>query len=60
MQRQEHEIRVPAVDYEEAVRQRFGIDVTLLLDEGQQRVAVGLMDQLTRRSSYQRTVVTVP
>jgi VWFA-related protein len=60
MQRQEHEIRVPTVDYEEAVRQRFGIDVNLLLDEGQQRIAVGLMDQLTRRASYQRTVVTVP
>ncbi len=60
MQRQEHEIRVPAVDYETAVRQRFGIDVTLLLDEGQQRIAIGLMDQLTRRASYERMVVTVP
>jgi hypothetical protein len=60
MQRQEHEIRIPAVDYDTAVRQRFGIDVTLLLEEGQQRVAVGLMDQLTRRASYQRIVVTVP
>ena len=60
MQRQEHEIRIPGADYETAVRKRFGIDVTLLLDEGQQRVAVALMDQLTRRASYQRIVVTVP
>ena len=60
MQRQEHEIRIPAADYEGAVRQRFGIDITLLLDEGQQRIAVGLMDQLTRRASYDRAVVTVP
>lgn len=60
MQRQEHEIRIPAVDYDDAVRRRFGIDVTLLLDEGQQRIAVGLMDQLTRRASYDRTVVAVP
>ncbi len=60
IQRQEHEIRIPAVDYENAVRLRFGIDVTLLLEEGQQRVAVGLMDQLTRRASYDRIVVTVP
>jgi VWFA-related protein len=60
MQRQEHEIRIPAVDYDTAVRQRFGIDVTLLLEEGQQKIAVGLMDQLTRRASYQRIVVTVP
>jgi VWFA-related protein len=60
MQRQEHEIRIPAVDYDSAVRQRFGIDVTLLLEEGQQKIAVGLMDQLTRRASYARIVVTVP
>jgi VWFA-related protein len=60
MQRQEHEIRIPAADYETAVHQRFGIDVTLLLEEGQQRIAVGLMDQLTRRASYERIVVTVP
>lgn len=60
MQRQEHEIRVPTVDYETAVHQRFGIDVTLLLEEGQQRIAVGLMDQFTRRASYARIVVTVP
>jgi VWFA-related protein len=60
MQRQEHEIRIPAGDYDEAVRQKFGIDVTLLLEEGQQRIAVGLMDQLTRRASYARIVVTVP
>jgi hypothetical protein len=60
MQRQEHEIRIPAADYETAVRQRFGIDLTLLLDEGHQKIAVGLMDQLTRRASYEQSVVAVP
>jgi VWFA-related protein len=60
MQRQDHEIRIPASDYDTAVRQRFGIDVTLLLEEGRQRVAVGLMDLLTNRASYDRAVVTVP
>jgi VWFA-related protein len=60
IQRQEHEVRIPAADYEKALRQRFGIDFKLLLDEGQQRVAVGLMDQITRRASYERIVVTVP
>jgi hypothetical protein len=60
MQRQEHEIRVPKTDYERAVRQRFAIDLKLLLDEGQQRVAVGLMDEITRRASYDRIVVAVP
>lgn len=60
MQRQEHEIRIPVADYETAVRQRFGIDLTLLLDEGHQKIAVGLMDQLTRRASYEQSVVAVP
>jgi len=60
IQRQEHEVRIPAADYENALRQRFGIDFKLLLDEGQQRVAVGLMDQITRRASYERVVVTIP
>jgi hypothetical protein len=57
--RQEHEIRVAAADYEEAQRKRFGIDVALLMEQGSYRVVVGLMDQVTRQSSYQteRTVV---
>jgi hypothetical protein len=60
MQRQEHEIRVPAEQYDEAATRRFGIDVQLLLREGQHRVAVGVMDQLTRQAGYERVVVTVP
>jgi len=60
IQRQEHEVRIPAADYEKALKQRFGIDFKLLLDEGKQRVAVGLMDQITRRASYERIVVSVP
>ncbi len=60
IQRQEHEVRIPAADYEKALQQRFGIDFKLLLEEGQQRVAVGLMDQITRRASYERIVITVP
>ena len=53
IQRQEHEVRVPAADYEAALEQRFGIDVSLLMEEGNYRVAVGLMDQVTRQASYQ-------
>jgi VWFA-related protein len=60
MQRQEHEIRIASDQYETAREQRFGIDVQLLLREGQHRVAVGLMDQLTRQAAYERLVVTVP
>ena len=60
MQRQEHEVRVPADQYEQARERRFGIDVQLLLGAGQQRIAVGLMDQLTRQAAYDRVVVSVP
>jgi VWFA-related protein len=60
LQRQEHEIRVPAEDLERARDQRFGIDLQLLLEESQHRIAVGVMDRVTRQSSYERVVVTVP
>ncbi len=60
MQRQEHEIRIPADQYQGAREQRFGIDFQLLLREGQHRVGVGLMDRITRQAAYDRMVVTVP
>ena len=54
------EVRIPTADYEKALRQRFGIEFKVLLEEGRQRVAVGLMAKMTRRASYERIVVTVP
>jgi VWFA-related protein len=60
LQRQEHEIRVPAEDLERARGQRFGIDLQMLLEESQHRVSVGVMDRVTRQSSYEHVVVTVP
>jgi VWFA-related protein len=60
VQRQEHEIRLPRSEYLAAGRERFGFDFRLILDEGRHRIAVGLMDPITRQSSYQRVVVTVP
>jgi VWFA-related protein len=60
LQRQEHEIRVPAADYDVARDRRFGIDVRLLLEEERYRVAVGLMDRVTRQASYDRVALTVP
>ncbi len=62
IQRQEHEVRIPAADYEVAQEQRFGIDVSLLMEPGSYRVAVGLMDQITRQAAYQteRFALTEP
>jgi len=54
LQRQEHDIRVPAADYEEAQRKKFAIDVSLLMEAGSYQISVGLMDQVTRQASYQR------
>jgi len=57
--RQEHEVRVPAVDYEQAQHERFGITAGLLMESGSYRVSVGLMDQITRQSSYDTFAVSV-
>jgi len=50
--RQQHEVRIPANDYETARKSRFTITANLLMEEGSYRVAVGLLDQLTRQASY--------
>ena len=55
--RQEHEIRVPADQYEEAKFQRFGVDAQLLMESGSYKISVALLDPLTRQDSY-RTVST--
>ena len=59
VQRQEHEIRLPAEAYEAAAGERFEIKVQLLMAEGSHRVAVGLLDPITRQTSYQRIPVVV-
>ena len=60
LQRQEHQIRIPEAQLEQARGTRASIELGLLLDEGQQRVAVGLMDTVTRQASYQRVTLSVP
>ncbi len=60
LQRQEHEVRVPASGYGAAQEQRFSIDLSLLLEQNSYRIAVGLMDRVTRQASYERLALTVP
>jgi hypothetical protein len=50
--RQEHEVRVPAEDYERAQRQRWSIDSQLLMESGRYRLAIGMLDPITRQDSY--------
>ena len=57
--RQEHEIRIPAGQYEEAQAKRFTVGANLLMESGSYTLSVGLMDQVTRAASYrtERTLV---
>jgi VWFA-related protein len=57
--RQEHEIRVPAADYEDAQRQRWGIDTSLLMESGRYKISVAVLDPLTRQDSYRTVAVAV-
>jgi VWFA-related protein len=57
--RQEHQVRVPAKEYEAAQRQRFVITSSLLMDAGSFRVALGVLDQVTRQSSFQALRTTI-
>jgi VWFA-related protein len=57
--RQEHEIRIPSGDYEQAQRQRFTIDTQLLLESGRYKISVAVLDPLTRQDSYQTTAAAV-
>jgi VWFA-related protein len=60
LQRQEHEIRVPAKDYDLARSKNYGFDLQLLMENGSFRVTVAIMDQVTRQASYSSTQLTVP
>jgi VWFA-related protein len=53
--RQEHEIRVPANLYQDAQNKNFGIDTQLLMESGSYKIAIALLDPLTRQVSY-RTI----
>jgi len=57
--RQEHEIRVPAADYERAQQQRWSIDTQLLLESGRYKISIALLDPLTRQDSYETIAVAV-
>jgi hypothetical protein len=60
IQRQEHAFRVPIDQLSATEGKRLGLDYQLLLREGQQRISVGVLDQVTRQASYQRIVVRIP
>ena len=52
MQRREHEIRIPQDDLESHHSDRYVIELPLLMRSGSVRIVVGVMDRLTRQTSY--------
>lgn len=60
IQRRDFEIRMPAADYEARRSDRYTASFDLLMEAGSHRVVVGLLDPLTRQTSYARLRQTVP
>jgi hypothetical protein len=58
--RQEHVLRVPASEVDAMLDRRFNLQASLLMKEGSHAVAIGVLDQMTRQSSYQTTRTPVP
>jgi VWFA-related protein len=52
MQRRDHEIRIPQSDFEAHHSERYVIELPLLMRSGSFRIVVGVMDRLTRQTSY--------
>lgn len=52
VQRRPVELRFPASDLEEQATGRYTIELNLLMREGPHRVAVGVLDVITRQASY--------
>lgn len=60
LQRQEHEIRMPATDYASRRGTQVVIELKLLMEEGSHRIVTGVMDRITRQSSYHALSREVP
>jgi len=52
LQRREHEIRIPQSDFEAHRKDRSVFELPLLMRPGSVRIVVGVMDRLTRQTSY--------
>lgn len=57
--RQDHEVRVPIAAYEEARDKRFTLATDLVMEKGSYRIAVGLLDRITRQTSFDRIATAV-
>jgi hypothetical protein len=60
MQRRRFEIRMPPQDYETRRGKRYVAAFDLLLNAGKHRVVVGVLDPITRQTSFQTLTRSVP
>ncbi len=52
IQRREFMIRIPSDDYEERRTERYVAEFQLLLNEGEHKVVIGVLDPVTRQTSF--------
>jgi VWFA-related protein len=60
IQRREFEIRMPPEDYAIRRHEAYVAALELLMEEGTYKIVVGLLDPITRQSSYASLTQTVP
>ena len=60
VQRRQFEIRMPPEDYERRRGERYVAAFDLLLNAGEHRVVVGVLDSITRQTSFQTLTRSVP
>jgi hypothetical protein len=60
LRRHELPIQIPRAEYERLAKRDISVDLQLLVEPGRYRIAVGLLDRLTRQASYQVKSVSLP
>jgi hypothetical protein len=60
VQRRDFEIRMPPGDYATRRHESYVAELELLMEEGTHKVVVGLLDPVTRQSSYTSLTRAVP
>jgi VWFA-related protein len=57
--RQDYEVRVKAADYEVEQSRRWSIETQLLMESGRYKVAVAVLDPITRQAAYETVSTAV-
>ena len=60
IQRREQPVHLPRAEYERLAKLQLSVDLQLLVENGNYRIAVGLLDRLTRQASYQVLSASTP